>query len=362
MSWGVYVHAPWCARRCPYCAFATSVHRDPPWQAWAEAVVREHALRAPLFEGLPVSVYLGGGTPSQAPAPVLSWLLERLPRAAGAEVSIEVNPEDADPAWLSAVVDAGVDRISLGVQTLHPRYSRLLGRRARPDACRRAAERVAALPLRSWSVDLMFALPGQSVAEVLDDGRALLDLGAPHLSLYGLTWEEGTPYSRGLAKGILHPVEDEAWREMYEGLWELLEGRGLLRYEVSNAARPGHESVHNQLYWSDQPYMGLGPSAHGFAPDGRRWVNRAEVEAWQVEPVERWEQPTPRQRAVDALVSCLRGREGVELGRLGLEVAPAAVARLEMEGLVVVEGGRLRLGDRGWPLVDAVTRFLANSL
>jgi oxygen-independent coproporphyrinogen III oxidase len=366
---GVYVHVPWCRARCPYCAFAVEPGAAPPdWPPYVAAVLREHVRRRPAFSGRACTLYLGGGTPSRLPVEAVAALVAGLGAASPCwdEVTVEANPEDLHEAWLAGVMAAGVTRISLGVQSTVPEVARRLGR---GHTQRRAAEAmalVAGCGVRSWSADLMFAVPGQTLAALDRDLDAILDAGAPHVSLYGLTFEPGTRFdaARARGRGGVSPVDDDLWRTMYDRLVERLEAAGVRRYEVSNFARPGHRSLHNAGYWADRPYIGLGPSAHGYAPDGARWVNVPELARYLAldDPTESTERPGPEARATDRLVSGLRAVEGVDLAGLGVCVDERVVDGLVRGGVVRRAGSRIALTEAGFPVSDAVVRRLVDAL
>ncbi len=365
---GVYVHIPWCRRRCPYCAFYVEADHDVPWDAFVDALLREQRLRAPDCPGAARTVYLGGGTPSRLPAHALRRLLAGLERAPDAEVTAEVNPEDANDAWLDAAQASGVNRVSLGLQTFDERFARLLNRNASVRQAREVARRIGARGLRSWSVDVIFALPGQSVDDLQVDLDAILEVEPPHVSIYGLTYEEGTPLTRARDLGKLTPVDDDIWRAQYDLLVDRFATAGLRRYEVSNFARPGHESQHNRGYWRDVPYMGLGPSAHGYTPDGARYVDVADAAAYLVahDPTAERERPTGLDAAADLVVSAIRGVEGLPpdaLARHRAALDPSALTRLLATGLVERRpNGWLALTEHGFPVADAVTRHLVAAL
>jgi len=360
-DWGVYVHVPWCRVICPYCAFA--VVKDRPGTAfdgWADRVEREYVARRPEFPGEARTVYVGGGTPSRLPLPVIARVIDLFPRVSDAEVTAEVNPEDVSAEGLAGLAAAGVNRVSVGVQSFLPRHLRRLGRPS-PVA---ALAAVRAAGFRSWSADLMFGLPDQTLAELDADLDALLAADPPHVSVYGLTIEDGTPFARRAVRA----ADDDLWREMYDRLVARLAAAGLDRYEVSNFARAGQESRHNQGYWQDRPYMGLGPSAHGLAPDGSRWVNHRDLATWLAAPdatAER-EPPDPERQARDHLICGLRAREGVDLdavaARFGQTVDPSELARLADAGFVARAGARVRLVGEGWPLADAVVARVIDAL
>jgi oxygen-independent coproporphyrinogen-3 oxidase len=367
-AWGLYVHVPWCRIRCPYCAFHVDVARDVPADAFVDKVLRLVERRRADFPGDPATVYLGGGTPSRLPEAALARLIRGLVAPSTVEVTVEANPEDVSAPWLDALLEAGLTRLSLGVQTLEAHHARRLGRAHTPAHARHAAEVVARSGLRSWSADLMFGLEGQTLDELEGDLDALLALGPPHASLYGLTIEPGTPYERAVARGAIRPADEDAWHAMYGRLVARLGQAGLRRYEVSNFARPGHESVHNAGYWSDRPYLGVGPSAHGYLPDGRRTVDVADTAAWleRDDPAEAPERPTPEQAAVDLVIAGLRGVDGISLdhlaARTGHVPAESGRRRLVQGGLLVEQDGRTRLTDDGFYVADAVVAALVDAL
>ncbi|MEZ4316493.1 MAG: coproporphyrinogen-III oxidase family protein [Myxococcota bacterium] len=358
MTWGVYVHVPWCRIRCPYCAFEIETgDARPPEEAWRDGVLRDWERWRPGFTGSPATLYFGGGTPSRVSVHTLQVLHEGLGRP---HVTVEANPEDLRGDWLDQARDAGFDRVSLGVQTLQPGLLRRVGR-AHHDG-HGALAKVARAGLRSWSVDLMFGLPDQTLADLEADLDGILAFDPPHVSIYGLTIEPDTGYARLDARRALPVPDEDVWRAMYDRIVERLGGHGLARYEVSNFAKPGHESAHNQLYWRGHPYMGLGPSAHGLHPDGRRWVN-APWAAWRDGTLPAVEHPDDLQRATDTLVSGLRGAEWLDLTRLAPSVLDERTVRqLVGAGLLSAEPGRIRLAYEGFPVADAVVRALARGL
>ncbi len=362
--WGVYVHVPWCRVQCAYCAFHVTTGKAPPDpMPWRDGVLAEWAARRPAFPAAPpVTLYLGGGTPSRVDASTLGGLV----RAVGAteEVTVEANPEDLDEAWLEGVVEAGVHRVSVGVQSFSPSLRKRLGRAWVDREPQAALGQVARSPLRSWSVDLIFAVPGQTLADLDHELDAIERIAPPHVALYGLTIEPGTALARAHARGQIQAVDDDLWRQLYDRLVERLQSMGLDRYEVSNFARPGHRSLHNQLYWNDRPYLGLGPAAHSYLPSGERSINAPHLPDYLLSPTEpaHLEQPDPIQRFTDTLVSGLRSVEGVDLHHLAAHthLRPSDAAVSALGPLVVHEpSGRLRLTAEGFPLCDAIVARLA---
>lgn len=366
--WGIYAHVPWCRRRCPYCAFYVEVDRDVPWEAFVDRLVAEHASRAGVFGRPARTLFLGGGTPSRMPAAALKRLIAAIDLEPGAEITAEVNPEDADDAWIAGALDAGVNRVSLGVQTFDPQFARLLNRACTVDEAQATAVRVAAAGFRSWSIDVIFGLPGQSLADLDADLDRLLATSPPHVSLYGLTIEPGTAFERAVDRGKLVPTDPDAWRTMYDRLVERLAAVGVHRYEVSNFARDGHRSRHNQLYWTDAPYLGIGPSAHGYLPDGRRYANVADVGRYLVsdDPTASIESPSARERALDLLISSLRYVDGLPIAHLarrtGLAPDGRTLRALIHGGLLAEDPAVLRLTDDGFAVADGIAAKLGDSL
>ncbi len=356
---GVYVHVPFCAARCDYCAFAVVTDRDHLMEAYAAACVTELE-RAIDSEDLPraTSVFFGGGTPSRLPPDLLAWILDAVPRVAGAEVTVECNPDDVTPELLARYVEAGVTRISLGVQSMAGDVLVALGRAQRPGAARESAAMVAAAGFASWSVDLIAGAAGETDAiwEATLDAVLGLDAPPPHLSVYLLTVEPGTVLAREAAR---HP-DDDVQADRYVRADERLARAGYRWEEISNWGLPGHRCRHNELYWRQGNYRGIGVAAHSHR-DGRRWWNLRNPERY-VEairagrPVVAGEEVLdPSRRRFERLALALRTRTGVEADAFGPE---AALDRLD--GLVEPVGDRLVLTMRGRLLANAVTAMLAS--
>ncbi|MGO9029865.1 MAG: radical SAM family heme chaperone HemW [Acidimicrobiales bacterium] len=353
-SFGVYVHVPFCRRRCDYCAFATYTDRDHLMGAYAEACVAEVG-RAVEHEGIPLatSVFFGGGTPSRMPPDLLASILEAVPRAPHAEVTVECNPEDADPTRMAAYRRAGVNRVSLGVQSTVPHVLVGLGRRHTAGAVMDAAASVAAAGFDSWSMDLIIGGSGETDEDWERSLADLLGLEAPppHLSAYALTVEPGTP----LASEPDRYPDDDVQAHRYERAEELLSAAGYRWEEISNWARPGHECRHNRLYWDQGDYRGIGSAAHSHRR-GRRWWNVRTPDRYLREiaagrsAVAGEEVLTDQQRAFEALALRLRTREGVPAG--------AVPEDPDLDGLVERVDGRARLTVRGRLLANAVTARL----
>ena len=348
---GVYVHVPFCRERCDYCAFATYTDRDHLMERYADACVLE--LQKAFGAGdlaLPTSVFFGGGTPSRLHPDTLCRILDAIPRAPGAEVTVECNPEDADDAHLGTYRRAGVTRVSFGLQSTQAHVLAGLGRRNVPGAAETIAAAVHDAGFSTWNLDLIFG----AATETDDDWAATLDHvlaldhPPPHLSAYGLTVEPGTPLAADPAR---HPDDDvEAVR--YERAEAVLTAAGYQWEEISNWARPGHECRHNHLYWEQGDYVGIGSAAHSHRA-GTRWWNVRTPDRY-IDAVEAGRSPegareelTEEQRAFEALSLSLRTPRGVPWSSLERPE--------ELEGLVEDSGGRAVLTLRGRLLANEVS-------
>jgi len=370
---GLYLHIPFCLSRCGYCDFNTYLHDPDLARAYGEALCAEIAAwgERPEVRGRPAAtVFLGGGTPSllspEGVAQILRTLRSAFPPAAGAEVTLEANPGTVDRAKLAGFRAAGVNRVSFGVQAFQDRLLRVAGRDHTADDARRAVGDARAAGVTNLNLDLIFAIPGQTV----DDWAASLDeavaLAPEHVSAYGLTYEEGTPFHRDRGAGRLRPVDEETEAAMFDLGIARLTAAGYEQYEISNFARPGRRCAHNQIYWRCEDYLGLGAGAHSCL-GGRRTFNRRLPQDYIAairgtgSAQAGAEELTPRQRLGEALVLGLRLREGVDLEALAAGFVPWGVApdgavleRLKGAGLVERHGPRLRLTDRGIRLANEV--------
>ncbi len=275
----VYVHAPFCVRRCVYCDFAVSVDRDPSPEPWLDALAGELAAlrdegRAALASPLS-TLYVGGGTPSLLGATAMVELRRILGASRlddpGLEWTAEANPESFDPEVAGGWRRGGVNRVSLGVQSFQESALRWMGRLHGPRGARTAVSTARAAGFDSVSVDLIFGLPSSVERDWRADLEAAVGLGVPHISLYGLTAERNTPLGRAVDKGRVAMPDQERYADEYLLAHELLAAEGFHAYEVSNFAREGHESRHNRAYWEGRAYLGLGNGAHGYLPPMRRW-------------------------------------------------------------------------------------------
>ena len=286
-QWGIYAHIPYCVKKCAYCDFISSaVGKDTR----AEMEDYAAALRAEILREVPplrarwgdaATVYLGGGTPTALPAALLTGILETLRTAAGTpvECTVEANPGTVDAAYLTQLRAAGANRLSLGVQSFNDRLLRVIGRIHTAAEAEQAFRAARAAGFENISLDLMYGLPTQTLDDLKKSVDEALALVPEHISVYGLTVEEGTPFAAAETQGKLALPTEDAAEEMYDWLTAALPARGYVRYEISNFARQGCESRHNLGYWRNVPYLGVGAAAHGYV-DGVRWGNEPDTEKY----------------------------------------------------------------------------------
>lgn len=341
---GVYVHIPFCVRRCDYCAFATWTDRHHLQDAYL-AALRADVVRSVAQPA--TSIFVGGGTPTIVDPVALGSVIAAVPRTDDAEVTVECNPDDVTDELLDAYVAAGVNRVSIGVQSMVPGVLEALGRWHVPDNVDRAVAAVRGSGLRTWNLDLIYGGAGETLEQWEHTVRAAIALGPPHVSAYALTVEAGTPLA---GQPERHPDDDDL-ADKYELVDDLLSAAGRPNYEVSNWARPGHESRHNRLYWLQGNYLGFGSAAHSHR-DGRRWWNVRTPERY-IAAVESGGTTEASGEVLDAatrreegLQLALRMREGVSLDSLDVE---------GLDDLVVVEGERVTLTRRGRLLANEVS-------
>jgi oxygen-independent coproporphyrinogen-3 oxidase len=359
----LYIHVPFCARRCSYCDFAIAVRRDVPSDRFADLILQEWTARRdePASTSSELdTVYFGGGTPSRLEPVALARLLRGFgadrPLAPDAEVTLEANPDDVTPDRAEAWHAAGINRVSLGVQSFDPGVLRWMHRTHRAG---QAAEAMAVLRgsgIDNLSLDLIFGLPAALGRDWDRDLAVALSLAPDHLSLYGLTVEPHTALGRWTDRGEVTPVDEDRYAAEFLAAHAALGQAGLEHYEVSNAARPGRRARHNSAYWRRAPFLGLGPSAHSGWGRYRRW-NLRDWSAYQ--------------RAAEAGHSLLEGEEQLDADAVALEQAylglrttdglpadwlPPETTRpwIEAGWAALDPDGRLRLTPEGWLRLDAL--------
>lgn len=349
-DFGVYVHVPFCRHRCDYCAFATFTDRDHLMTQYVEAVRAE--VRHACADGMPVAdtVFFGGGTPTRLAPELLMSILDEIPRTTGAEVTVECNPDDVSEEMFRIFVDRGVNRVSFGVQSMQKHVLASLGRTHDPDNVKRGVQAALRSGLDDFNLDVIYGAYGESVADWESTVRSVIELAPPHVSAYGLTVEAGTPLADRPSE---HP-DDDRQAEMYEVADDLLSAAGLHNYEVSNWARPGHESRHNRVYWDQGDYRGFGSAAHSHER-GRRWWNVRTPDRY-VEAIESDRDPRSSEEVLDDETRRIEGLQLALRTRGGVPIDAFDRADLDLlDGLVEVAEGRALLTRRGRLMANEVS-------
>ena len=378
-GFGIYVHWPFCAAKCPYCDFNSHVRTKIDESGWIDAIERElqwvadrQGVDRPIVE----TVFFGGGTPSlMRGASVARTLgtIARLWRVAGdVEVTLESNPASADATRFADYRAAGVNRLSLGVQALNDRDLKMLGR-LHNVAEAKAALKLAMSHFKRVSLDLIYARPDQTIEQWREELAQALAFGTDHLSLYQLTIEPATPFFQLHRNGTLKIPDDDLAAELFDVTQDMTQAAGYMAYEISNHAKPGSQARHNLLYWRYGTYAGVGPGAHG-----RLELQGQRVATLSEKLPERWREmvardghgmievvPIAREDAArEHLLMNLRLAEGVDLGayrvRWATSPAPDRVATLVQQGLVTLHGEQLRTTARGRLLLNSVIAALVN--
>ncbi len=371
----IYIHVPFCARRCVYCDFAIAVRNEIPAERYVAAVVgeRDYRVENDRWDEEPLeTLYFGGGTPSLLPADYLADLARRLINAETSsdptqtlEVTLEANPDDVTPAAATVWANAGINRVSLGVQSFDPRVLYWMHRTHTSDASQRAVSVLRRAGIASISLDLIFALPDELESDVSAELRRAVALEPDHLSIYGLTVEPRTALARWVARGTTRLVSVERYAEEFLLADQVLTRVGFEHYEVSNYARPGHRARHNTAYWSGRSYAGLGPSAHSYQ-NGARWWN---VDQWAAyehvllesgDPTAGHERLSGSERQLERVYLGLRTAEGVATEVIDPWPSQAAEAA-RAEGWLIQQGQMIRLTPPGWLELDALVTSLTTS-
>jgi oxygen-independent coproporphyrinogen-3 oxidase len=390
----LYIHTPFCVHKCHYCDFYSFVDTRDQQPAFVARLIDELAALAPHAGGQPLrTIFVGGGTPSLLRVELWRELLAALDRHfdlslirsgdAEAEWTVECNPESTSRELCETLVAAGVNRVSVGAQSFHPAHLKTLERWHDPANVARALDTARAAGIARVSLDLIFAIPGQTLEEWERDLRTALTLGTTHLSAYNLTYEPNTAMTVRLKRGEFVPVEEEVEAAMFERTGEVLAAAGLRRYEVSNYARPGHESRHNLAYWRQEQWLAAGPSASGHVyaaagpnarrAGGHRWKNLPRLMDYldtpgPLAPITDHEAPDPARAVRERIMTGLRLSEGLD-ARAILDDAEAAASgadgRLSRRiGQMRVEGQLEPREDR-WVLTPAgilLADYLAGEL
>ncbi len=375
MNAALYIHFPFCIKKCYYCDFYSVEENAARITAWLNGLKREvslYASHAIVKDFLFKTLYLGGGTPSILKPAQLEKLLchvrEKFSFDPQIETSMEVNPETVTLNKLKSYRDLGIHRLSIGIQSFDDRELKTLGRihdAGRAVDCIRMAQDAG---FKDIGLDLIFAIPGQTLASWTSNLRRAIESQAQHISIYGLTIERGTSMEDRIRRGELRQLSDELQRAMYlEGI-DMLVKNGYLHYEISNFAQPGHESLHNRMYWKGLSYLGLGPSAHSFWNSRRQWNIRdvgmyADRLKQNVLPVENFETLTIEQEMLEFILLNLRQHTGIDLRLFREKFQIDFLKKFEneldriqsmKEALICFDNDRLRLTPHGFVLYDEI--------
>lgn len=384
MAFGVYIHIPYCVKKCPYCDFNSwGIKGSFPESGYTESLLRELELYRDEIEGRELtSVFFGGGTPSLFdPASIgriISGIYGLTCPAPDIEVSLEVNPKTADLAKLRGLRDAGVNRISVGVQSFSPRKLEYLGRINSPEDGRRILDDVSSAGFTNYNFDLMYGTGGETPDEWRTDLEEAVTFGSHHISAYCLTIEKGTEFGALFSKGKLILPGEESLSEFIDYTTAFLTGAGYSQYEISNYSRPGFECRHNLLYWKGEDYIGLGAGAHSHigstegSPWGLRWGNvRPPVSYMKAlgegkRPVDFKERLTMEEAVEDRIIMGFRLNEGLDMKGLqtyfGVSPDMARIESLGEDGFLEMSGDIIKLTKKGALLSDEIIVRLVSSL
>ena len=377
MSFSLYIHIPWCQSKCPYCDFNSHAASTWPEAEYTRALIIEMTRRAhdsAWADDRVKTIFFGGGTPSLFEPRSIAHVIDAADRVFGVEsdceVTLEANPGTVSYAKLAGMRSAGVNRLSFGAQSFKPAILKFLGRIHSAEQTREAARIAHRAGFERLNLDLIFAVPGQTLDDVRSDIAEAVALGPDHISAYNLTFEEGTVFFTEMKRGRITPLESDEQAAMYAAVREELPRRGYEMYEISNYAPRGHEALHNLTYWRGESYLGLGAGAHSFerkGAGGRRWWNerspaRYVEHALETSLAEAGDETVDKGTAEGEFVFLnLRLIDGFRLDDFerrfgeGFEnVFGRRAARLFEGGLLVRDGGRIRLSDRGLELADSV--------
>lgn len=368
ITFGVYVHVPFCLSKCGYCDFCRITDL-----ALADAYLKalDSEMAGSLARGLkPRTVYVGGGTPSCLGTERLARLLESIRHnfdlADVREFTVECNPEDVTPELAATLADGRVDRVSMGAQSLHDPALRMMGRRHDAQRVTDAIATLRKAGIGNISVDCIFGLPKVEGYNAADDFRRFAALGVEHLSAYALQYENGSRFTKMMDEGKLTPLPDDEVADQYEQLTSILRDAGYDHYEISNYARPGREALHNSSYWDRTNYYGFGPAASSYVL-GTRWTNTYDVREY-VEKDGRAQEFTEglekKEVAEEVIMLGMRTKWGVWPESVPLEFREKFLENVECEmkrgNVVRQENGSLRIPEERWMVSDMIIRSLAD--
>lgn len=358
---GIYIHVPFCLNKCRYCDFYSTTQLDRITD-YGAALLQEMAMIGADFPQAD-TLYIGGGTPSLIPLPILGEIIERAASlwglSAEAEITLEMNPAAMKPGEMQSLKDLGINRLSLGVQSFSPDNLSFLGRIHSAPEAQMAVASARQAGFKNLGLDMMFGLPGQTASQWKRDLQRALDLSPEHLSCYILSYEPGTPLFASMQSGQVRRLGEQMVADQFRLTHGLLAASGYEHYEISNFARKGHRSRHNRKYWNHSAYLGLGPAAHSYLHPMRWWNHRSldryltDIQHGQ-RPIQEKERLTETQQLIEALYLGLRQSEGIDLDgiqqrfhRRFSALFQSHVQQLIHQGRMVMDNLRCRLTLEG---------------
>lgn len=368
---GIYIHIPFCIRKCRYCDFVSWPGMESYWQRYVEALVNEMAAWSEVAGGRSVmSVFIGGGTPSLLPTDLIARMMESVRTfyslLPGAEITIEANPGTLDSDRIKAYREAGINRISLGLQAYQDRLLDFLGRAHTARQFDEAVVMAQDNGFDNINADIIFGIPHQTMDDWLETVSRVLYHGIPHVSCYSLTVEEGTPFGKMKQEGSWPDTDEDLERLMYHRAIEVFEEAGLPQYEISNFAKPQYRCLHNMNYWRRGEYLGFGAAAHSFF-NGRRWANTADLRLYMesvqdgMAEVSECCHISDEEALSESIILGLRMNEGIDLDELSSvyltdvwKIYGRKFADLAERELVDIDGSVVRLTKRGRDFANQV--------
>lgn len=365
---GLYIHVPFCQKKCSYCDFYSIEKSKGIIPKFLNALQKETGLyseRHP-FDTPIRTIYLGGGTPSMLPDEAINTIMDTIrssfPISANPEITIEINPGTLSLTKLNAYRKAGINRISIGLQSMQSHELRLLGRIHSSEEGVKTVHMVREAGFDNVNIDLIYGIPGQTLSKWKDTIEKVLQYPLDHISAYALTWNKSTPIGRQIHSGTLPCPDEDSVAEMYLMAHNILINHGYRHYEISNFAKPGFRCRHNEGYWTGGQYLGLGPSAHSYL-DNKRFWNVPDVHEYIESlsgnhlPIAGEETLDPDQQALERLALALRTREGISLIKISKK--QNVIRELVQSGFATEQNGRLSLSSRGFLLADEIALQLS---
>ena len=360
---GIYIHIPFCKSRCKYCDFFSTTHLEKQAQyveaLLAEGQIRQHEVSEPVH-----TLYIGGGTPSTVESGMMERIVQnclkwfKVVQDDSIEITIEANPGDITAAKAQAWRAMGINRLSMGIQSFDDGLLQLIGRRHTAEQARQAVAIAQAAGFDNISVDLMYALPSQTMEQWKKDVAEALQLGVQHISTYGLMYEDGTVLTTLLEHGVIEAVDEDTEMEMYDYLVEQLVANGYEHYEVSNFALPGRQSKHNSSYWNDTPYIGLGAGAHSYDGQVRSW-NISDLDQYIAQALAHDLQPekevlSEEDRQTERVMLGLRTNKGIAISEIDRSKALPYI----QEGWLEEKDNRIAATTKGYHILNRIIEDL----